>query len=86
LSDRLIKALNSYLYDRLQPGGLLVVGNFAPHNPIRNLMEHTLEWFLIYRDRNQMEALAPERAAPDDCIVKSEPSGSNIFLEIRKPK
>jgi hypothetical protein len=49
-------------------------------------MEHTLEWFLIYRDRNQMEALAPERAAPDDCIVKSEPSGSNIFLEIRKPK
>jgi extracellular factor (EF) 3-hydroxypalmitic acid methyl ester biosynthesis protein len=86
LSDRLIKALNSYLYDRLQPGGLLVVGNFAPHNPIRNLMEHTLEWFLIYRDRNQMEALAPERAAPDDCVVKSEPSGSNIFLEIRKPK
>ena len=86
LNDRLIKAINAYLYDRLLPGGLLVAGNFAPNNPIRNLMEHTLEWFLIYRDQAQMTALAPDEASAADCEIKMEPSGTNIFLEVRKPK
>ena len=35
LSDRVIKALNTYLYDQLAPGGLLTVGNFAPNTPVR---------------------------------------------------
>jgi extracellular factor (EF) 3-hydroxypalmitic acid methyl ester biosynthesis protein len=85
LNDRIIKALNTYLYDRLRPGGLLTVGNFAPNLPVRNFIEHFLEWFLIYRDANQLAALAPHQASPDDCKVVSEPTGTNIFLEVRKP-
>ena len=85
LNDRIIKALNTYLYDQLRPGGLLVVGNFAAGTPVRNFMEHFSEWFLIYRDSQQLAALAPEQAAPEDCHVVSEMTGANIFLEVRKP-
>jgi extracellular factor (EF) 3-hydroxypalmitic acid methyl ester biosynthesis protein len=85
LNDRVIKALNTYLYDQLAPGGLLTVGNFAPNTPVRNFIEHFLEWFLIYRDGKQLAALAPEQASPADCRVVAEPTGTNIFLEVRKP-
>jgi extracellular factor (EF) 3-hydroxypalmitic acid methyl ester biosynthesis protein len=85
LNDRLIKAINTYLYDRLTPGGLLVVGNFAPSTPVRNFIEHFLEWFLIYRDARQLAVLAPEQADPEACKVVAEPTGANIFLEVRKP-
>jgi extracellular factor (EF) 3-hydroxypalmitic acid methyl ester biosynthesis protein len=86
LSDSICKSLNTYLYDILKPGGLLVIGNFAPTTPIQNFMEHFLEWFLIYRNAKQLAALAPEQAAAEDCVVRSEPSGTNFFLEVRKPK
>jgi extracellular factor (EF) 3-hydroxypalmitic acid methyl ester biosynthesis protein len=84
LSDRVCKELNTYLYDLLQPGGLLVVGNFAAHTPGQNLMEHLMEWFLIYRTSAQLATLAPENAPAEDCVVSAEPTGSNIFLEVRK--
>jgi extracellular factor (EF) 3-hydroxypalmitic acid methyl ester biosynthesis protein len=86
LSDSVCVALNTHLHDLLKPGGLLVTGNFAPSTPIQNFMEHFLEWFLIYRDARQMATLAPEQAAREDCAVRSEPSGTNIFLEVRKPQ
>ncbi len=85
LNDRVIRALNTYLYDQLAPGGLLVVGNFAPNTPVKNFIEHFLEWFLIYRDSKQLAALAPRQALPGHCHVTAEPTGANIFLEVRKP-
>jgi hypothetical protein len=63
---------------------LLVVGNFAPNMPVRNFIEHFLEWFLIYRDAKQLATLAPQQALPEDCRVIAEPTGTNIFLEVRK--
>jgi extracellular factor (EF) 3-hydroxypalmitic acid methyl ester biosynthesis protein len=86
LNNRVCKALNTHLYDLLLPGGLLVVGNFAPNTPVKNFIEHFLEWFLIYRDGRQLAALAPEQASEGSCVVKAEPTSSNIFLEVRKPQ
>lgn len=86
LSDRVCKSLNTYLYDRLSPGGLLVIGNFAPSTPVQIFMSHFLEWFLIYRNRNQLTSLAPDEAPRDCCTVIAEPTGANLFLEVRKPK
>jgi len=85
LSDRVCQSLNNYLYDQLLPGGLMVVGNFAPFTAGQNLMEHLMDWYLIYRDSKQMSALAPERARVDDSRVRAEHTGANIFLEVRKP-
>jgi extracellular factor (EF) 3-hydroxypalmitic acid methyl ester biosynthesis protein len=86
LSDSVCRALNTYLYDQLLPGGLLVVGNFAPSTPRQNLMEHLMEWFLIYRGSDELRKLAPEQAHADDCVVWLEPAGANIFLKVRKPE
>jgi extracellular factor (EF) 3-hydroxypalmitic acid methyl ester biosynthesis protein len=86
LNDTTCKSLNNHLFDLLRPGGLLVIGNFAPSMPIPNFMEHFLEWFLIYRDAQQMLDVAPDKAAMENCVVRSEPSGTNFFLEARKPE
>jgi len=85
LTDRICKHLNSYLYDRLAPGGVLIISNFDPSNPIRNWMEYAFEWFLLYRSGKQVAALAPEQARPEYCKVMAEPTGCNVFLEITKP-
>jgi extracellular factor (EF) 3-hydroxypalmitic acid methyl ester biosynthesis protein len=85
LTDRVCQALNNHLYGRLRPGGLLVIGNFGCGTPGRNLMEHLMDWFLIYRDSREIAALAPEAAAKEDCRVRAEDAGANLFLEARKP-
>jgi extracellular factor (EF) 3-hydroxypalmitic acid methyl ester biosynthesis protein len=86
LSDNVCRSLNAYLYALLRPGGLLVVGNFAPFTPIRGFQEHFVEWFLIYRDGAQLAALAPDEAPPENCQVVGEDTGTNLFLEVRKPE
>ena len=85
LTDRVCQALNNHLYGWLRPGGLLVIGNFGPDTPGQNLMEHLMDWFLIYRDQGEIAALAPEAAAKDDRRVRAEDAGANLFLEVRKP-
>jgi extracellular factor (EF) 3-hydroxypalmitic acid methyl ester biosynthesis protein len=85
LSDRVCKALNTYLYEQLLPGGALIITNFDPSNPIRNIQEHLFDWFLIYRDGIQLAELAPVQTACDQRMVRAEYTGCNIFLEIRKP-
>jgi AcrR family transcriptional regulator len=34
----------------------------------------------------QVAALAPEQAPPENCVVRAEHTGTNIFLEVRKPQ
>lgn len=86
LSNKVCKKLDTYLYKRLAPGGVLIVTNFDPYTNIRNIMEHVFDWFLIYRDAREFKTLAPEQVHEDDCFVVAENSGCNIFLEARKPK
>ena len=85
LSDRVCHTLINLCYDWLAPGGLLLVTNVDPRNPIRNAMEYFYEWHLIYRTGNQLAALASEVARLADVKVLAEPTSSNLFLEIRKP-
>jgi extracellular factor (EF) 3-hydroxypalmitic acid methyl ester biosynthesis protein len=86
LSDSVCLALNRLFYDMLAPDGLLVVGNFGADTPGHNLMEHLMDWFLIYRSQVELLALAPESADPEYCRVRAESAGANLFLEARKPK
>jgi extracellular factor (EF) 3-hydroxypalmitic acid methyl ester biosynthesis protein len=85
LSDQICKRLNGFLYSQLRPGGVLIVGNFAPSTSIRNFMEHFLEWFLIYRDPQKMMSLIPDQASLEHCVVRAESTGSNVFCEVRRP-
>ncbi len=86
LADRICKKLMDYFYGLLAPGGLLLATNVTPSNPCRNIMESLLEWHLVYRDSAQMANLKPEDAPEGSYEVKSEATGVNVFLEVRKPK
>jgi len=48
-------------------------------------MDFLLEWHLIYRDRAAMERLVPACVPPGCARVGADPTGVNLFLEIRKP-
>jgi hypothetical protein len=63
----------------------MVVGNFAPFTRGQNLMEHLMDWFLIYRDAAQVRQLTPQAATRETAFVGAEHSGANIFFEVRKP-
>jgi len=85
LSDRICKRLMTIFYDLLAPGGLLVATNVDASNPSRNTMEYILEWHLIYRDRKILSSLNPDQAPPGTFTVKSDTTGVNVFIEVRKP-
>jgi extracellular factor (EF) 3-hydroxypalmitic acid methyl ester biosynthesis protein len=85
LNDRVCKRLMNIFYDMLAPGGLLVATNVDASNPIRKTMEYIFEWHLVYRDAKQFEALRPDNAHEGSYNVRAETTGSNIFIEVRKP-
>ena len=68
----------------LAPGGLLVATHVDKHAAI-NQMECFLDWHLIYRDSKRMRELTPKLACSDDVSIKRDPSGANVFIEVRKP-
>jgi extracellular factor (EF) 3-hydroxypalmitic acid methyl ester biosynthesis protein len=85
LSDRICKQLMNIFYELLEPGGLLVATNVESSNPSRNGMEYLLEWHLIYRTPLQLQGLIPDRAPPRSFILKTDDTGINVFIEVRKP-
>lgn len=84
LPDRICKELVAALYQMLAPAGLLLGTNVDSSNPMRYTGSYLLEWYLNHRTGEQMRAIVPELANPADVSVKSEPTGVNIFMEIRK--
>jgi extracellular factor (EF) 3-hydroxypalmitic acid methyl ester biosynthesis protein len=84
LSDRICKRLMNIFYDMLAPGGLLVATNVDTSNPSRQTMEQVLEWHLIYRNREQLMALVPDLGPSGSYCIKSDPTGCNVLLEVRR--
>ena len=84
LSDRLATRLLSAMFRLLNPGGKLWVSNFLPEIPDLGYMEALMDWWLVYRDAGQMEALMAE--IPSEQIgahrVFTEPHRNVIFLEV----
>jgi extracellular factor (EF) 3-hydroxypalmitic acid methyl ester biosynthesis protein len=68
----------------LEPGGLLISTNVDVSNPSRNGMEYLLEWHLIYRNKEQLKALIPDDVPVQNAHIKSDETGVNHFIEIRK--
>jgi extracellular factor (EF) 3-hydroxypalmitic acid methyl ester biosynthesis protein len=85
LSDRICKRLMDIFYEMLEPGGFLVATNINASNPSRNGMEYLLDWHLIHRNPRQLSALIPDRAHPEAARVRSDETGVNLYIEVRKP-
>jgi extracellular factor (EF) 3-hydroxypalmitic acid methyl ester biosynthesis protein len=85
LTNHTCKQLMNIFYDLVAPGGLLVATNVEPSNPLRHGMEQLLDWHLIYRKEQEMRELTPSRAGKDDVVVRTDSTGVNLFMEVRKP-
>jgi extracellular factor (EF) 3-hydroxypalmitic acid methyl ester biosynthesis protein len=84
LSSDTAKRLIEIFYERLRPGGRVVIGNFDPSNPFRCFMEYVAEWYLNYRSKDEMLGWAKDLpAAAVRC--ESEETGINNFLIVEKP-
>jgi extracellular factor (EF) 3-hydroxypalmitic acid methyl ester biosynthesis protein len=84
LADSVCHRLINLLYHWLKPGGLLLVTNVHPSNPLRSGMEHLLDWHLVYRDAARLRALLPSHSGIESACVRSEENGVNLLLTIRK--
>ena len=84
LTDQVCRRIMDVGFKWLAPGGLLLATNVTPSNPCRFGMEHMLDWSLIYRDASRMRLLRPA-AEPQEVEIKSDYTGVNVWIEVRKP-
>jgi hypothetical protein len=70
----------------LVPGGRMMVFQFAPHNPSRALMEWIGNWYLIYRDRSELELMTAAAGIPREAATfGSEPLGVDLLVTAERP-
>lgn len=81
LSDKICAKLLGLFFSQLRPNGDLLATNVHSDNPVKALMEHLLEWYLIYRDEAGFSPLIKA----EEKRIYTDKTGFNIFLEARKP-
>jgi hypothetical protein len=85
LPDEAATKLLRLFWTGLAPGGMLLVGNFAPHNPTRAYMEWVGDWRLIYRTTKELTRLAEAAEIPRKSFhVGAERLGIDLFLVAEK--
>jgi extracellular factor (EF) 3-hydroxypalmitic acid methyl ester biosynthesis protein len=85
LNDQVGRTIIELTYELLAPGGLLLITNVDPVNPIKNIMDHIYDWHLIYRDGRELTALASGLPADASITISAEHTSANVILEVRKP-
>lgn len=81
LSNRVCAKLIKLFYSMLKPNGKVLVTNMHINNPDQYMMELLLDWYLIYRDENDMKNLAPDFGEQS---LYTDSTGVNLCLEITK--
>jgi extracellular factor (EF) 3-hydroxypalmitic acid methyl ester biosynthesis protein len=85
LEERAAKRLTQTMFERLRPGGYLLVANFLPGIYDTGYMESFMGWNLIYRDRQQITALTDDIQSPLQFARYFEEAERNIgFLLVKK--
>lgn len=80
LSDKVCTRLLQHFASRTRAGGRLLVTNVHSCNPEKLfVMEHLLEWYLIYRDEAVMATLLPSNSGRHELYVDA--TGVNVFAE-----
>lgn len=83
LSDRNARALLRSLFERLAPGGRLVVGNLSREPATSWLLDYVFGWPLTYRDAAQLAALAEPLLGKSSTLhVDTDPSGRAALIDI----
>lgn len=86
LDDRIASRLTSRLFDMLYPGGRLLVANFVPDIWGAAYMETFMDWRLIYRTREQLEAAASHISESEIArrVTFTEKNANIVFLDITR--
>jgi extracellular factor (EF) 3-hydroxypalmitic acid methyl ester biosynthesis protein len=84
LADRTAVILSSRLARSLRPGGRLLVANMVDH-PTRWILEHHLDWPLIYRTHQELLDLGREAVPGARVELLEEESGVNPFFDLEHP-
>ncbi|MEE8614165.1 MAG: class I SAM-dependent methyltransferase, partial [Roseateles sp.] len=79
LSNKVCQRLLSYFAARTRRGGAILATNVHGNNQMRFVMEHVLEWYLVYRDEPLMAELLPEGS--HDVRVYTDVTGVNVFAQ-----
>jgi hypothetical protein len=72
------------LYETVAPQGTLYVGNMAPDNPTRWVMEMHLDWHLVHRERGELLELSHAAAPQAKLRICEEQSGINPFVALTR--
>ncbi|MES2977879.1 MAG: class I SAM-dependent methyltransferase [Pseudomonadota bacterium] len=83
LSDKVCARLLQYFVQRTRPSGSVLVTNVHSSNPQIGVMEHILDWHLIYRDEQSLEHVLP--ANRHETRIFTDSTGVNVFAEFRVP-
>lgn len=86
LTDPVCRRLSTQMYEWLRPGGLFLSTNVHVSNPWPMVMDFIMDWHLNYRTAAGMLATRPEQVEAENCVLTTDASGVNIFLETRKPE
>lgn len=57
LDDRVARRLARWMFDRLNPGGTLLIANFVPEAPGLGYLEAVMDWPLLYRSEAEVARL-----------------------------
>lgn len=85
LRESRARSLLVSLYQRLTPGGVLLIGNAVGPNRHFWSPEFVLDWTLLYRTRAEMARLSADLPAEARTDVVLEPGEAYWFLTVRKP-
>ena len=72
------------LYRTLRPGGKLLAGNFSPDQPTRWVFDLHLDWFIEYRNREQILAMGEAAEKHGQPRIVEECTGWNPFIELTR--
>jgi extracellular factor (EF) 3-hydroxypalmitic acid methyl ester biosynthesis protein len=86
LPNVIASGLTRCVYDRLRPGGRLLLGNLVETPDSTWIFEYVLNWSLIYRTEESMLHLARGLAPPPSHTgITLDATGRCIFLDVTRP-
>lgn len=80
LDDRAMQLLHKLVRRLLEPGGTFLLANFLPHHLAVGWMDAVMEWELIYREPEELEAFAVANQFTAKTWI--DPTGSIAWCEM----
>lgn len=86
LRNGVAKKLTNELFNLLNPGGRLLIANWLPNTPTIAYMEAALDWWLVYRNKEQMQELIENipKEKINNIEIFAKKNEVVVFMEIEK--